>query len=138
MALRPPEALPVRFVSPANGSIFADCDEAGGTVRATRSDPASYENFASPASLMMRVAALSTIPAMPKTVADLPSFPSVVFTGPLRSGYLPPDEVPPAIIGIDDWAWRRNHRYGTLIMISSAERRSRCYRIENRRSPKRG
>jgi transposase len=22
---------------------------------------------------------------------------------------------PPAIIGIDDWAWRRNHRYGTLI-----------------------
>jgi transposase len=22
---------------------------------------------------------------------------------------------PPSIIGIDDWAWRRNHRYGTLI-----------------------
>ena len=22
---------------------------------------------------------------------------------------------PPAIVGIDDWAWRRNHRYGTLI-----------------------
>ena len=22
---------------------------------------------------------------------------------------------PPAIIGIDDWAWRRNHRYGTLV-----------------------
>ena len=22
---------------------------------------------------------------------------------------------PPTIIGIDDWAWRRNHRYGTLI-----------------------
>ena len=22
---------------------------------------------------------------------------------------------PPVIIGIDDWAWRRNHRYGTLI-----------------------
>jgi transposase len=22
---------------------------------------------------------------------------------------------PPSIVGIDDWAWRRNHRYGTLI-----------------------
>ena len=22
---------------------------------------------------------------------------------------------PPAIVGIDDWAWRRNHRYGTLV-----------------------
>jgi transposase len=22
---------------------------------------------------------------------------------------------PPAVVGIDDWAWRRNHRYGTLI-----------------------
>lgn len=26
-----------------------------------------------------------------------------------------PDPPPPSIIGIDDWAWRRNHRYGTLI-----------------------
>ena len=26
-----------------------------------------------------------------------------------------PSFTPPAIIGIDDWAWRRNHRYGTLI-----------------------
>ena len=26
-----------------------------------------------------------------------------------------PRFVPPAVIGIDDWAWRRNHRYGTLI-----------------------
>ena len=26
-----------------------------------------------------------------------------------------PSFVPPVIIGIDDWAWRRNHRYGTLI-----------------------
>ena len=26
-----------------------------------------------------------------------------------------PDFSPPAIIGIDDGAWRRNHRYGTLI-----------------------
>jgi transposase len=23
--------------------------------------------------------------------------------------------VPPAVIGIDDWAWRRNQRYGTTI-----------------------
>ncbi len=26
-----------------------------------------------------------------------------------------PAFVPPAVIGIDDWAWRRNQRYGTLI-----------------------
>src|SRR5271166_495943 len=26
-----------------------------------------------------------------------------------------PSFPPPVIIGIDDWAWRRNHRYGTLI-----------------------
>ncbi|WP_210163398.1 transposase [Niveispirillum irakense] len=26
-----------------------------------------------------------------------------------------PRIVPPAVIGVDDWAWRRNHRYGTLI-----------------------
>jgi transposase len=26
-----------------------------------------------------------------------------------------PSFAPPAIIRIDDWAWRRNHRYGTLI-----------------------
>ena len=26
-----------------------------------------------------------------------------------------PSFAPPAIIGIDDWAWRRNHRYGTPI-----------------------
>jgi transposase len=26
-----------------------------------------------------------------------------------------PRFVPPTVIGIDDWAWRRNHRYGTLI-----------------------
>src|SRR6202034_4116447 len=26
-----------------------------------------------------------------------------------------PPFVPPTIIGIDDWAWRRNQRYGTLI-----------------------
>jgi hypothetical protein len=26
-----------------------------------------------------------------------------------------PRFVPPAVIGIDDWAWRRNQRYGTII-----------------------
>jgi transposase len=26
-----------------------------------------------------------------------------------------PPPTPPNIIGIDDWAWRRNHRYGTII-----------------------
>ena len=26
-----------------------------------------------------------------------------------------PSPIPPRVIGIDDWAWRRNHRYGTLI-----------------------
>lgn len=26
-----------------------------------------------------------------------------------------PASPPPTVIGIDDWAWRRNHRYGTII-----------------------
>lgn len=26
-----------------------------------------------------------------------------------------PGFVPPAVVGIDDWAWRRNQRYGTII-----------------------
>lgn len=26
-----------------------------------------------------------------------------------------PRSVPPAVVGVDDWAWRRNQRYGTLI-----------------------
>jgi transposase len=26
-----------------------------------------------------------------------------------------PGFVPPTVIGIDDWAWRRNQRYGTII-----------------------
>lgn len=26
-----------------------------------------------------------------------------------------PQAPPPTVIGIDDWAWRRNHRYGTII-----------------------
>ena len=28
---------------------------------------------------------------------------------------LDPCGVPPTVIGIDDWAWRRNQRYGTII-----------------------
>ena len=89
VGLRLPEALPVPFVSPANEAIFADCDEAGGTVRATRSvTPRVMIISPAPASLMMRAAALSTIPAMPKRSSRIcPRSPSVVFTGPLRSGY---------------------------------------------------
>lgn len=26
-----------------------------------------------------------------------------------------PPSAPPSVIGIDDWAWRRNHRYGTIM-----------------------
>lgn len=26
-----------------------------------------------------------------------------------------PEFLPPSAIGIDDWAWRRNQRYGTLV-----------------------
>lgn len=33
-----------------------------------------------------------------------------------------PPPSPPNVIGIDDWAWRRNHRYGTI--ICDLERRS--------------
>ena len=36
--------------------------------------------------------------------------------GQLGSAYhRRPHAVPPAVIGIDDWAWRRNRRYGTII-----------------------
>ncbi|ARO32622.1 ISL3 family insertion sequence transposase protein (plasmid) [Rhizobium sp. NXC14] len=27
----------------------------------------------------------------------------------------PPSSTPPSVIVIDDWAWRRNHRYGTIV-----------------------
>jgi transposase len=37
---------------------------------------------------------------------------------------------PPAIIGIDDWAWRRNHRYGTL--ICNLERRRTIALLQDR------
>jgi transposase len=32
------------------------------------------------------------------------------------------DEPPARIIGIDDWSWRKSRRYGTIIVISNAER----------------
>jgi len=36
-----------------------------------------------------------------------------------------PPFIPPAVIGIDDWAWRRNQRYGTLI-CDLAKRQTIC------------
>ena len=33
-----------------------------------------------------------------------------------------PPPTPPSVIGIDDWAWRRNHRYLSLIHISEPTR----------------
>jgi transcriptional regulator with XRE-family HTH domain len=32
-----------------------------------------------------------------------------------------PRFVPPTVIGIDDWAWRRNQRYGTIICDAGTE-----------------
>ncbi len=47
---------------------------------------------------------------------------------------------PPSVVGIDDWAWRRNQRYGTIICdlerrnaTLSGAKRSRCCPTENRR-----
>jgi len=40
---------------------------------------------------------------------------------------------PPAIIGIDDWAWRRNHRYGTL--DGDLERHASIALLPNREPP---
>jgi transposase len=41
-----------------------------------------------------------------------------------------PDFVPPTVIGIDDWAWRRNQRYGTL--ICDLERRRTIAQLPDR------
>jgi transposase len=41
-----------------------------------------------------------------------------------------PRFVPPTVIGIDDWAWRRNQRYGTL--ICDLERRKTIALLPNR------
>ncbi len=37
-----------------------------------------------------------------------------------------PSSIPPSVIGIDDWAWRRNHRYDTIVCDWSAGGRSVC------------
>ncbi|MGK9055553.1 transposase family protein [Neorhizobium petrolearium] len=49
-----------------------------------------------------------------------------------------PAPIPPNVIGIDDWAWRRNHRYGTIIAILNAEGQSHCCPTGNRRAPRPG
>jgi len=36
-----------------------------------------------------------------------------------------PRFVPPSVIGIDDWAWRRNQRYGTII-CDLGRRKNHC------------
>lgn len=41
-----------------------------------------------------------------------------------------PNFVPPTVIGIDDWAWRRNQRYGTI--ICDLERRRTIALLPNR------
>ena len=43
-----------------------------------------------------------------------------------------PSFAPPTVIGIDDWAWRRNQRYGTL--ICDLERRKTIALLPDRES----
>lgn len=43
-----------------------------------------------------------------------------------------PSPPPPSVIGIDDWAWRRNHRYGTI--ICDLERRKTIALLPDRES----
>jgi transposase len=43
-----------------------------------------------------------------------------------------PPPMPPSVIGIDDWAWRRNHRYGTIIF--DLERRKTIALLPDRES----
>lgn len=33
-----------------------------------------------------------------------------------QSAVEPPDGEPPRVIGVDDWAWRKSHSYGTIIV----------------------
>ncbi|WP_128623624.1 ISL3 family transposase [Rhizobium sp. Pop5] len=44
-----------------------------------------------------------------------------------------PPPAPPTVIGIDDWAWRRNHRYGTI--ICDLERRKTIALLPDREPP---
>ena len=45
---------------------------------------------------------------------------------------------PPSVVGIDDWAWRRNHRYGSLICDLERRKTIALYRIGNLQPPKPG
>src|SRR6478752_1490854 len=49
----------------------------------------------------------------------------------------PPTD-PLRVIGIDDWAWRRNHRYASIVCNLERAGSSRCCRIVNPRLPKPG
>jgi transposase len=40
---------------------------------------------------------------------------------------------PPTVVGIDDWAWKRNHRYGTL--LCNLERRRTIALLPDREPP---
>ena len=55
----------------------------------------------------------------------------------VRRHALPRTE-PLAVIGIDDWAYRRNHCYGTIVCDLERRRVGPCCPTANRRPPKRG
>ena len=44
----------------------------------------------------------------------------------------------PTVVGIDDWAWRRNQRYGTIICDLERRKRSLCSPTANQRRHKPG
>jgi transposase len=55
----------------------------------------------------------------------------------VRRRSCPPTD-PLRVIGIDDWAWRRNHRYVSIICNLERRRASPCCRIESLRRPRPG
>jgi len=49
-----------------------------------------------------------------------------------------PRFVPPTVIGIDDWAWRRNQRYGTIICDLERRKTIALLPDASRRQPRLG